>query len=100
MTTYFVTRHPGAREWAQQQGITVDTQVDHLNVAQVKVGDVVIGTLPVNLVAEVCARGGRYYLHLALDLPPGVRGKELSVEDMERLGARLEKYRVERVIDE
>ncbi len=56
MTTYFVTRHPGAWEWAQQQGITVDTQVDHLDVAQVKVGDVVIGTLSVNLVAEVCAR--------------------------------------------
>jgi CRISPR-associated protein Csx16 len=77
----------------------VDTQVNHLDVAQVKVSDVVIGTLPVNLVAEVGTRGGRY-LHLALDLPPGVRGKELSVEDMEWLGARLEKYRVERVIDE
>jgi CRISPR-associated protein Csx16 len=99
MTTYFVTRHLGAREWAQQRGITVDDLVDHLDMAQVKDGDVVIGTLPVNLVAEVCARGGRY-LHLSLGLPPEMRGKELSAEDMERLGARLEKYRVERVIDE
>ena len=45
MTTYFVTRHPGAREWAQQQGITVDTQVDHLDVAQIKIDDVVIDPL-------------------------------------------------------
>jgi CRISPR-associated protein Csx16 len=99
MTTYFVTRHLGAREWAQQRGITVDDLVDHLDMAQVKDGDVVIGTLPVNLAAEVCARGGRY-LHLSLDLPPEMRGRELSAEDMEQLGTRLEKYRVERVIDE
>jgi CRISPR-associated protein Csx16 len=96
MTTYFVTRHLGAREWARQRGITVDNLVDHLDMAQVKDGDVVIGTLPVNLVAEVCARGGRY-LHLSLDLPPEMRGKELSAENMERLGARIEEYRVNRV---
>jgi CRISPR-associated protein Csx16 len=99
MTTYFITRHPGAREWAQSRGIEVDFLIDHLDVAQIMTGDVVIGTLPVNLAAEVCARGERY-LHLSLDLPPEMRGKELSCEDMERLGARLEKYRVERVIDE
>lgn len=38
MTTYFVTRHLGAREWAQQRGITVDNLVDHLDMAHVKDG--------------------------------------------------------------
>jgi CRISPR-associated protein Csx16 len=96
MTTYFVTRHPGARDWAAGTGIVVDHVVDHLEVGWIGPGDVVIGSLPVNLVAQVCARGGRY-LHLALDLPPQARGRELSADEMERFGARIEEYRVERV---
>ncbi len=68
MTTYFVTRHPGARNWTQDGGIRVDQIVDHLDVARIEAADVVIGSLPVNLAADVGERGGRY-LHLALELP-------------------------------
>ncbi|MFA7097306.1 MAG: CRISPR-associated protein Csx16 [Gammaproteobacteria bacterium] len=96
MTTYFVTRHPGAVEWAIGEGIVVDELVAHLDPASVQVGDVVIGTLPVNLAAEVCARGARY-LHLTLELPAVLRGKELAAGDMRALGARIEEYRVERL---
>ena len=95
MTTYFVTRHSGARDWAQDKGIRVDQVVDHLDVTQVRAGDVVIGSLPVNLAAEVCERGG-HYLHLSLDLPSKLRGKELTAEDMRALGARVEEYVVVR----
>jgi putative CRISPR-associated protein (TIGR02620 family) len=56
MTTYFVTRHPGAIEWAARQGLKVDRLLDHLDVAIIQPGDTVIGILPVNLAAEVCAR--------------------------------------------
>jgi len=96
MTTYFVTRHPGARDWAEQEGIAVDELVDHLEVERIRSGDTVIGSLPVNLAAEVCARGG-HYLHLTLELPAELRGKELTAADMRRLGARAEEFRVERV---
>lgn len=96
MTTYFITRHPGAKDWAMRQGLRVDRIVEHLDPAFVAAGDVVIGSLPVNLAAEVCARGARY-LHLSLDLPAALRGRELSAEDMERLGARLEEFSVRRV---
>ena len=89
MTAYFVTRHPGAREWAEGEGIRVDYVVDHLDVGQVRPGDVVIGSLPVNLAAQVCSRGGRY-LHLCLELPRDIRGRELSAEEMRQLGAWLE----------
>ncbi|MDW8324914.1 MAG: CRISPR-associated protein Csx16, partial [Burkholderiales bacterium] len=58
MTTWFVSRHPGAIKWAARKGIRVDRQVDHLDVDVVQAGDVVIGTLPVHLAAEVCARPG------------------------------------------
>lgn len=93
MTTYFVTRHPGAKAWAERQGVHVDRQVEHLDPEAVQAGDTVIGSLPVNLVARVCERGGRY-LHLSLIVPRALRGIELSADDMDRFGARLEEYRV------
>lgn len=95
--TYFVTRHPGARDWAAQEGIAVDELVDHLEVERVQPGDRVLGSLPVNLAAEVCARGGRY-LHLSLELAPGLRGRELTAADMRLCGARLEEFWVEKVV--
>lgn len=96
MSAYFISRHPGARDWAETQGLVVDEYVTHLDVTRVRSGDVVIGSLPVNLAAEACARGARY-LHLSLDLPVDARGIELTAEVMRRYGARVEEFRVERV---
>jgi CRISPR-associated protein Csx16 len=55
-----------------------------------------MGTLPMHLAAAVCARGARF-LALELELPPDFRGRPLSADDMEHLGARLVEYRVERL---
>lgn len=96
MTTYFVTRHSGALEWAARQGLSVDRIVEHLDPVTIQPGDRVVGTLPVNLAAEVCARGAAYW-HLTLDVPPELRGKELTADMMQALGARIEEYRVEKV---
>jgi CRISPR-associated protein Csx16 len=98
-TTWFVSRHNGAVEWASRQGIRVERQVAHLDVEEVKAGDVVIGTLPINLAAEVCARGARFF-NLSLDVPPEARGRELSAEEIERFGARVEEYRIEKIESE
>lgn len=95
MTTWFISRHPGARQWAEEEGITVDRVVTHLDLAMVERGDTVIGTLPVHLAGEVCARGARYR-HLSLELPPDQRGRELSAADMRVCGARIETYLVAR----
>lgn len=93
MTTWFVTRHPGAVEWAQRKGFQIDRQVTHLDPDAVTPGDTVIGILPVHLVAHVCERGGRYF-NLSLDLPADARGRELSADEIEAYGARLEAYQV------
>jgi CRISPR-associated protein Csx16 len=93
MTTYFVSRHPGARDWAVAEGLAVDQVIDHLDPAIIRPGDVLIGSLPVNLAAEVCERGARY-LHLSLELTAALRGKELTAEQMRQYGARIEEYRV------
>lgn len=70
MTTHFVTRHPGARDWARRRG------------------------LPVNLVAEIQQRGCDY-IHLSLQLPAGLRGKELDADQLDACRARLQACRVE-----
>ena len=91
MTTYFVTRHTGAKQWATEQGIDVDYLVDHLNIEDLRAGDTVLGSLPVNLVAELNEKGVRYF-HLSLPLSEQLRGKEISAELMRELGAKLEEY--------
>ena len=91
MTTYFISRHPGAAAWAEAEGFHVDERLAHFDVNSVQPGDRVLGTLPINLVAEVNARGGTYF-HLTLELPAEARGKELTADDMRNFGARLEGY--------
>ena len=91
MTTWFVSRHPGALQWMQQCGPAFDCHVTHLDPADVQRGDTVIGTLPVHLAAQVCARGAAY-LHLVLDAPQAVRGRELSAHELLALGATLEPF--------
>ncbi len=93
MTTYFISRHPGAREWASEAGVQVDQVIAHLDLATIQPSDVVIGTLPVNLAARVCQQGGRY-LHLSLALPADRRGQELSAADLRRFGERLGEFRI------
>lgn len=96
MRVFFVTRHPGACEWGRTQGLDVSKVVPHLDPNIVARDDIVVGSLPVNLAAEVCARGARY-LHLSLDLPAHMRGQELTADRMKEFGARLEEYLVKRV---
>ncbi len=99
MTTYFISRHPGAIEWAARQHMQVDRRIAHLDPTIVKAGDTVIGSLPVNLAAQVCAKGAAYW-HLSLELPAELRGQELSADDLARRGARVEQFNVTPVISQ
>ena len=95
MSIYFVTRHKGAIEWARGKGIEAE-HIDHLDPSIVQVGDKILGTLPVSLVAEICARDARYF-HLTVETPQDQRGRELTPEDLDAYGARLEEFEVRKV---
>jgi CRISPR-associated protein Csx16 len=92
MTSYFVSGHQGALDWAKFKGIDA-VPVTHLDPAVVQAGDIVIGTLPVHRAAEICARGA-HYLHLVLNLSEKDRHRELTAADMEALRASIEEYEV------
>jgi CRISPR-associated protein Csx16 len=95
MTTWFISRHPGALDWAKVQGLAIDRHCTHLSdenlQKDIAAGDTVIGSLPVHLVAVVCQHGAVYY-NLSLDLPVNLRGKELSAEELIACNVRLEPY--------
>lgn len=98
MVTWFVSRHPGAVEWAGREGFQVDRWVPHLLIEEIRSGDVVIGTLPVNMAAKVCARGAMYF-NLSLNLPENWRGRELSADDLAEVGACLERFVITKEIN-
>lgn len=91
MTTYFISRHPGAIAWAARHQLVVDHFAAHLDPTQVQASDTVIGSLPVNLAAQICANGAAYW-HLSLALPADQRGQELSADDLDSLEARLQAF--------
>jgi CRISPR-associated protein Csx16 len=95
---WFVSRHPGAVKWAARQQIVVDRLIAHLDVQELVAGDTVIGTLPIALAAEVCARGCRF-VNLTLEVPFALRGKELSADDLDLCRARLERFHIEKLAD-
>jgi CRISPR-associated protein Csx16 len=93
MTTWFVSRHRGAFDWARQRQHEFDRWVPHLVLADVAPGDIVAGSLPAPTVARLCEIGASYlHLRLPYDIAPGVamRGVELSAGDMRRMNARFE----------
>ena len=95
MAIYFVTRHPGAIAWAERRGLKA-VEVEHLEPSAIAAGGIVMGTVPVHIVADIQCRGSRYF-HLEMDLPSAARGRDLSADDMDRFGAKLVEYRVDRV---
>jgi CRISPR-associated protein Csx16 len=94
MTTYLVTRHPGALHWMRAHGPAFDQHLTHLDPTSVQAGDTVIGTLPIQLAAQVCARGARY-LHLTTNIPAQWRGQELSAEQLDEAQAHLQEFFVQ-----
>ncbi len=93
-TTYLITRHAGAVQWAAQTGLLYDVHLEHLlSITQLFEGDIVIGTLPINIVYRLNQKGVRY-IHLSLEIPPHLRGIELDAAQLEACHATLQEFQV------
>lgn len=96
MTIRLVSRHPGAVDWLRRRHeFTQTLVVPHLDVASLEPGDHVIGTLPVQAIAEVWARGATYH-HLVIPLTADLRGQELTADELDAAGATLQCFYAER----
>lgn len=92
---YFVSRHQGAIEWIKQQPQwQIDHFIPHLNIDMIQKGDVVLGTLPLHIAAEVCAKGAVFYF---LQVPQTLdnRGHEYSAVEMDQMGCSLRRFIVQ-----
>lgn len=93
MTRWFISRHTGAIEWVKRRPLSIDRFVSHLDLAEVRPGDQILGTLPVELAAEVCRLGARFFA-LRLSVPAEWRGVDLTADDLEALQADFQEYQV------
>lgn len=85
--TWIISRHPGAVDWIRSRGIDGE-EIEHLTGKPIP-GNRYVGTLPVNLIAEVLENGAEFVLLVMPDLPREERGKELTPEMMDEFGAKL-----------
>ena len=92
----FVSRHEGAKNWVRASSYQIDRMIEHLDVSEVQSGDVVIGSLPVNMVAKICEKGA-VYKHLSINTPEHLRGKNLTSSQLEELGISIEEFKVIKV---
>ncbi len=85
-----VTRHPALVEFLREQGIIgEDVKVlTHASPEDVR-GRVVFGVLPLWLAAEAEA-----VVEISLDIPPELRGKELSLEQVREFFRGVCRYKV------
>ena len=97
MTIYLVSRHLGAVEWMKAMDHHYDQHITHVtDYSELKSGDTVVGSLPINMVADLNELGVKY-LHLSLYIPESQRGIELTAEQLSALDAKLEAYQVKRL---
>lgn len=96
MTVYLITRHAGAIDWIKANKVQFDVHLEHLaSIDGLMSGDVVIGNLPVNIIANINALGVRY-VHLSLDVPARLRGAELTVDQLNDCHVTLQTYHVQK----
>lgn len=95
--TVVVSRHPGAVEWLEKQGVVADVTLTHLSeadLASFRVGDSVVGILPIEFAGRLCEKGVRCAV-ISLPLEETQRGRELNCQQLDAAGARLVRVSVQ-----
>ena len=83
--TIIVTRHQGLVDWLAQRGI-VGTVMPSVFADDVR-GKHIVGALPLHLAAEAAS-----VTTVAFQCPPELRGVDLTVQQLDDLGAKLETF--------
>lgn len=91
MAVWFVSRHQGAIDWMKTQPIEVDHWVSHLDVECIQTQDVVIGTLPLHMVAQICEKGAQFYC-LSIHIQETQRGQELTATQLDQYACTLQPF--------
>lgn len=88
-----VTRHKGLVEYLEKNGLISDKTVviDHASKEDVE-GKVVLGVLPHSLSCHC-----KIFAEIPLNLPPDMRGKELSLQDVEKYAGEMSRYSVTKI---
>ena len=88
---YCINRHECVLDWMRNRGIVVDKLIRYFDASIVKKGDIVIGNLPINIIGDVCNRGGRFF-HFSYSVDGNKR--DLTVDDLNKSKAYLKEYMV------
>ena len=98
MTSYLITRHSGAIDWAKQQNLKIDKVLSHINeinIERLSSNDKIYGNLPLHIINTLCEKNIEYW-NLDLDIPLALRGKDLNLKEMNNCHARIERYTVKK----
>ena len=91
MEKILITRHEALVEFLQKQGLKFDMVVSHADAETVN-GKDVYGVLPLHLAALA-----NTITSVDMNLPAEMRGKELSLEDVERYFVGFATYKVSKI---
>jgi len=87
-----VSRHAGAIEWLRRHGVTGEV-VSHVDTDTDLEGKILIGNAPL----WIAAQADEIWTIEMPELPAELRGKDISAEQMEELGAKLGRYYVQKL---
>ena len=96
MTVWFISRHQGAIDWIAQQSINIDRFKQHLDINDIQADDIVIGTLPIHLAAQVCEKGAKFYF-LSVNVTKEQRGKELTAKQLTEQYCSLQPFFIQKL---
>ncbi len=89
-----ITRHPGAADWVRRQISHAVDVVPHLEPGEIEAGVHYYGVFPLHLAAAICEQGAACWA-ISVNMPPALRGQELSAQQLDELGAILVRYDVQ-----
>ena len=98
---WIINRHPATVEWFKHtyrvQATTLD-YLDEQSLTLIKNGDTLLGNLPLQEIAKLCAKGVNYYeIRIPVAQPTRLRGQELNLEQLKQHPPVLTQYVVQSI---